>query len=50
MALQGNIETFALSDVLQLLSSTKKTGRLRLEGDRGRVRDGQAIDDGPFTG
>ncbi|MCX7620183.1 MAG: DUF4388 domain-containing protein [Acidimicrobiales bacterium] len=35
MALQGTIETFALPDVLRLLSSTKKTGCLRLEGSRG---------------
>lgn len=35
MALQGNIETFALPDVLRLLASTSKTGRLRLEGTRG---------------
>lgn len=35
MALQGNIETFALPDVLRLLSSTSKTGKLRLEGTRG---------------
>lgn len=35
MALQGNIETFALPDVLRLLASTSKTGKLRLEGSRG---------------
>ncbi|MCB1006531.1 MAG: DUF4388 domain-containing protein [Acidimicrobiales bacterium] len=35
MALQGTIETFALPDVLRLLSSTKKTGQLRVDGDRG---------------
>lgn len=35
MALQGTIETFALPDVLRLLSSTKKTGCLRLDGGRG---------------
>lgn len=35
VALQGNIETFALQDVLRLLSSTRKTGVLRLEGSRG---------------
>ncbi|HEY5154982.1 MAG TPA: DUF4388 domain-containing protein [Acidimicrobiales bacterium] len=35
VALQGTLETFALPDVLQLLASTKKTGRLRLTGGRG---------------
>lgn len=34
MALQGTLETFALPDVLRLLASTKKTGRLRLSGKR----------------
>ena len=36
MALQGTIDTFALVDVLRLLGSTAKTGRLTLDGDRGR--------------
>lgn len=35
MALQGTLDTFALPDVLHLLATTKKTGRLRLEGQRG---------------
>ena len=35
MALQGTIETFALPEVLRLLGSGAKTGRLRLSGDRG---------------
>jgi hypothetical protein len=35
VALQGTIETFALPDVLRLLASTKKTGRLQLDGSRG---------------
>jgi hypothetical protein len=35
VALQGTIETFALPDVLRLLASTKKSGELRLTGDRG---------------
>ncbi len=35
VALQGTIETFALTDVLRLLSSTKKTGCLHLTGGRG---------------
>ncbi|MCU0309589.1 MAG: DUF4388 domain-containing protein [Acidimicrobiales bacterium] len=57
MALQGTIDTFALPDVLRLLGSTNKTGRLTLDGDRGRgevlVVDGQVNglalgDDGAF--
>ena len=35
MALQGTLETFALPDVLRLLASTRKTGRLRLTGSAG---------------
>jgi len=35
VALQGTLDTFALPDVLQLLAATKKTGCLRLTGDRG---------------
>lgn len=35
MALQGTLDTFALPDVLRLLASTKKTGRLRVSGGRG---------------
>jgi len=35
VALQGTIETFALPDVLRLLASSKKTGRLRVSGTRG---------------
>lgn len=35
VALQGTIETFALPDVMRLLASTNKTGRLRVEGSRG---------------
>ena len=35
MALQGTIETFPLTDVLTLLGSSSKTGRLELTGDRG---------------
>lgn len=37
MALQGTIDAFPLTDVLQLLSSSSKSGRLSLEGDRGRL-------------
>ena len=35
MALQGTLDTFALPDVLRLLASTKKTGRLVIDGNRG---------------
>lgn len=35
MALQGTIETFALPEVLRMLGSGAKSGRLRLSGDRG---------------
>lgn len=35
MALQGTLETFSVPEVLRLLSSTKKTGLLALDGDRG---------------
>ena len=47
MALQGTLDTFALPDVLRLLGSTGKTGRLRVNGDRGSgsvwVVDGQVV-------
>jgi hypothetical protein len=35
VALQGTLDTFALPDVLRLLASTRKTGRLRITADRG---------------
>jgi hypothetical protein len=35
VALQGTLDTFALPDVLRLLASTKKTGRLVIAGNRG---------------
>jgi hypothetical protein len=35
LALQGTLDTFALPDVLRLLASTKKTGRLLVTGSRG---------------
>ncbi len=35
MALQGTLDTFALNDVLRLLATTHKTGRLRVTADRG---------------
>lgn len=48
MALSGTLESFSLPDVLRLLSSTKKTGLLALDGDRGRgriwMRDGAIVD------
>jgi hypothetical protein len=48
LALQGSLDTFSLPDVLRLLATTSKTGRLRIEGDRGRgsvwLRDGGVID------
>jgi hypothetical protein len=43
MALQGTLDTFELPDVLRLLASAKKTGRLRLQTDRG---DGNVWVDG----
>ncbi|HEX4869067.1 MAG TPA: DUF4388 domain-containing protein [Acidimicrobiales bacterium] len=47
MALQGTLDTFALPDVLHLLAATKKTGRLRLTGERGGgsvwVDSGEAV-------
>lgn len=48
MALQGSIDTFALDDVLRLVASTAKTGRLSLRGTRGQgelvVLDGRLLD------
>jgi hypothetical protein len=35
VALQGTLDSFDLPDVLRLLASTRKTGCLRVEGDRG---------------
>lgn len=35
MALQGTLDSFALNDVLRLLSSSRKTGRLVVNGERG---------------
>ena len=54
MALQGSIDTFALDDVLRLVASTAKTGRLSLRGTRrqgelgdldGRLLDGSVTTD-----
>jgi hypothetical protein len=48
VALQGTLETFALPDVLRLLASTHKTGRLRLTGSSGSgslwLADGAIVD------
>ena len=38
MSLQGTLDTFALPDVLRLLSSTAKTGELSIDGTRGSGR------------
>lgn len=38
MALQGTIDTFPLTDVLHLLATSAKTGRLVLDGDRGTAQ------------
>ncbi len=35
MALRGTLETFSVPEVLRLLSNTRKTGMLAIEGDRG---------------
>jgi hypothetical protein len=47
VALQGTLETFSVPEVLRLLSGTKKTGLLALDGDRGSGRvwlaDGQIV-------
>ncbi|QGG95169.1 DUF4388 domain-containing protein [Actinomarinicola tropica] len=48
MALQGTLETFALPDVLRLLASTKKTGVLRVDTDRGTGE--LLVVDGALTG
>jgi hypothetical protein len=48
VALQGSIDTFALDDVLRLVASTAKTGRLSLRGSRGEgelvVLEGRVLD------
>jgi hypothetical protein len=35
VSLQGTLDTFAVPDVLRLLASTRKTGHLALDGERG---------------
>ncbi|HKY68730.1 MAG TPA: DUF4388 domain-containing protein, partial [Acidimicrobiales bacterium] len=46
--MQGTLDTFSLPDVLRLLATTSKTGRLRIDGDRGRgsvwLSDGAVVD------
>jgi Domain of unknown function (DUF4388) len=48
LALQGTLDTFSLPDVLKLLATTSKTGRLRIDGDRGQgsvwLQDGRVVD------
>lgn len=45
--LQGSLDNFSLDEVLGLLSTTSKTGRLMLEGDRGNgtlsLHDGRLV-------
>lgn len=48
MALQGTLDTFALADLIQLLASTRKTGELMIQGDRGHGR--LWFDDGAIVG
>ncbi len=47
MALQGTIDSFPLTDVLTLLATSKKSGRLALDGDRGSaalwITDGEVV-------
>jgi hypothetical protein len=47
VALSGTLDTFALPDVLRLLASTQKSGRLRVSGNRGSgsvwVTDGEVV-------
>ncbi|MEM8925870.1 MAG: DUF4388 domain-containing protein [Actinomycetota bacterium] len=46
--LQGSLDDFALEEVLELLSSTSKTGKLEVKGDRGhgalRLNEGRLVD------
>lgn len=47
MALRGTLDTFRLPDVLRLLATTGKTGRLHVDGDQGQgsiwLRDGAVL-------
>lgn len=51
MALQGTIDAFPLTDVLHLLSTSARSGRLVLDGDRGTttlwLEGGQVVGGGP---
>lgn len=51
MALQGTIDTFPLTDVLHLLATSAKTGKLVLDGDRGSaqlwIEDGSVVGGSP---
>ncbi|MEM9132049.1 MAG: DUF4388 domain-containing protein [Actinomycetota bacterium] len=46
--MQGSLDDFALDEMLTLLASTGKTGRLEVKGDRGqgalRLKDGRLVD------
>lgn len=48
MALQGTIDSFAMADVLRLLASSAKSGRLIVNGDRGTVN--LWLEEGRFVG
>jgi Domain of unknown function (DUF4388) len=47
LALRGTLDTFGLPDVLRLLATTGKTGRLQVEGDHGQgsiwLQDGAVL-------
>jgi hypothetical protein len=47
LALRGTLDTFGLPDVLRLLATTGKTGRLQVDGDQGQgsiwLRDGAVL-------
>lgn len=51
MALQGTIDTIPLGDVLGLVASGRRTGRLEVTGDRGRaelwIADGDVVGGSP---
>ena len=51
MALQGTIDDFPLTDVLSLLASSSRSGRLLLDGDRGSatlvIDQGHVVGGGP---
>lgn len=53
MALQGTIDDFPLTDVLSLLASSSRSGRLLLDGDRGPatlvIDQGHVVGGGPGT-